>query len=1190
MAKKRQQSEKVTRSMDELIAEAQAIDAAKQKKQKKTAEQKAQEQLEAMLAYEQHQPEEQEPKQKYEQIDHDPAKKWDVKIGDKVEYFDPALSYELTGYRPITMTEGLDFNPKDFTKAADTYRTTGRYTSFMPGTFKNKHFWTTEWDRCSNGYTVGKYRLTGQNYFWLNYYRLQSNIATESDDMNRVEDFPGFIAKQYEYFHYLELVKLLKKDGLVFKARGVGVSEIAASNTVYDYTFKKGSTSVITAYVEDFVRTTLSKCWLQLHFLNTQTDGEFRHVRMKLDTDMEKRASKVDKDKNESGWMSLIKGVTHDNPRKLRGLRMNSIYFEEAGSDPVLEKTYLQAEALVRVGGKRMGSRYVQGTGGENGAALAAMKKMFFNPETYKILPYKNTYSQNEQVQYTGFFIPAYTMWFGDDDGNLGFDSRGVVYEDKAKEYFVKVFNDTKDADALLITKAEFCFTPEDAFILEGSNRFDQELLIEQLQAITIHKTVEKPKPIKLHWKHNSEGGVDRKSNPEIEFVSKSPMQIVELPMTDVNGLPYNNLYTIGCLTPGEKVLTDRGLMKVEDVTLDDKLFSINGQLVQIHNLQRYYKENESIYKVKLNNIFSTTTFTGEHPIYCATPKKHYHGAKHAQRNELPYHYYTYDFNFKKMSDVQVGDFVKVPNIYKEIRPIPFEKWDEFNSRIDRRIDNPLGNEDFWWLVGLILGDGWCQNGKTKSTIGIAFNSAEQFYIDKATSVITNLLKRQVHFRKRNGNGAELTFSMQQLWSFLTTNFNRGASNKNIPEWVKFLPFNLKLNLLVGYFAADGCLCKNCNSYSAVSCSLKLLEDFQDIAFSLGLISTVHWLRKSAKKELIVNHSHQSISKVAWTLDIHGEMINKIKRLYNKSDLKLDKWESKDFANHAIPRCFFEDESCNYIYIKISSIEISKYTGIVYNFHCETSTFMCHYIPTHNCDSIDSDATTSTGQTDVSQFCVVVMRRQFGLQPPKIVAIYKERPDHIQTAFENAMKLCKFYNGKMLFEATRVSIKQYFERFQLLNYLMRRPQATANSTTKTNFKQFGVPATAAIIDHQLDLIEQYIVDFSDQIQFPEMLDELLRYSYDNKRKFDIVAALGMVLLADEEMRGKIAKPACSGHSTFSLGYVRNEWGQMELKAINKEQYNYESTGGESETKDPGSYRMHILTPVYKSPGGQNYKF
>ena len=78
-------------------------------------------------------------------------------------------------------------------------------------------------------------------------------------------------------------------------------------------------------------------------------------------------------------------------------------------------------------------------------------------------------------------------------------------------------------------------------------------------------------------------------------------------------------------------------------------------------------------------------------------------------------------------------------------------------------------------------------------------------------------------------------------------------------------------------------------------------------------------------------------------------------------------------------------------------------------------------------DSIDSDSTTSTGQTDVSDFCAVVYRKQFGMQQPKIVAIYKERPKHIQTAFDNAIKLCQFYNAKALFEATRVSIKNYFQ-------------------------------------------------------------------------------------------------------------------------------------------------------------------
>jgi hypothetical protein len=38
-----------------------------------------------------------------------------------------------------------------------------------------------------------------------------------------------------------------------------------------------------------------------------------------------------------------------------------------------------------------------------------------------------------------------------------------------------------------------------------------------------------------------------------------------------------------------------------------------------------------------------------------------------------------------------------------------------------------------------------------------------------------------------------------------------------------------------------------------------------------------------------------------------------------------------------------------------------------------------------------------------------------------------------------------------------------------------------------------------------------------------MLDELNRYTDENKRKFDIVAAMAMALLADEELRGLVPK-------------------------------------------------------------------
>ena len=48
---------------------------------------------------------------------------WDVPLGTPIEFFDSNLSYEITGYRPINSTQGLDFDPSWFTEARDTFKT-----------------------------------------------------------------------------------------------------------------------------------------------------------------------------------------------------------------------------------------------------------------------------------------------------------------------------------------------------------------------------------------------------------------------------------------------------------------------------------------------------------------------------------------------------------------------------------------------------------------------------------------------------------------------------------------------------------------------------------------------------------------------------------------------------------------------------------------------------------------------------------------------------------------------------------------------------------------------------------------------------------------------------------------------------------------------------------------------------------
>ena len=52
------------------------------------------------------------------------------------------------------------------------------------------------------------------------------------------------------------------------------------------------------------------------------------------------------------------------------------------------------------------------------------------------------------------------------------------------------------------------------------------------------------------------------------------------------------------------------------------------------------------------------------------------------------------------------------------------------------------------------------------------------------------------------------------------------------------------------------------------------------------------------------------------------------------------------------------------------------------------------------------------------------------------------------------------------------------------------------------------------------MIYDFILDYGHTIAFLEMITQLLRYSDDKKKEFDIVAALGMCELGDEELSSK----------------------------------------------------------------------
>lgn len=146
---------------------------------------------------------------------------WDVPIDEPILFFDATLSYELTGYKPIDKTKGLDFDPSWFTEVRDNFIRTGHYTSYMRNTKAYADFWDEEYRRCRDGLTVNGYTVTGDHYFFLNYYQLMDLDSATKAGAGRQYAFPTFYVGQYEWFHYVELAKRLRLNAALMKSREV---------------------------------------------------------------------------------------------------------------------------------------------------------------------------------------------------------------------------------------------------------------------------------------------------------------------------------------------------------------------------------------------------------------------------------------------------------------------------------------------------------------------------------------------------------------------------------------------------------------------------------------------------------------------------------------------------------------------------------------------------------------------------------------------------------------------------------------------------------------------------------------------------------------------------------------------------------------------------------------------------------
>ena len=829
----------------------------------------------------------------------------------------------------------VDFNQKlhntdKFRQAAIFFQKHGCYTLAPRGTTDYKKYWDQETERCLNGYTAPDGEgITGYNYFYLNYSPIFKLVETEYTDRNgdvrkrreRILQFPSFWDYDYYYFCAIEEAEQQGKHMAVLKSRQRGYSFKGASMLVRNYMLIPGSKNFAVASEQKFLvgDGLLTKAWQIMDFLDKNTEWAKQRL---VSTRMERVSGYKVTDEfgkqTEQGYLSSIVGITLKNdPERIRGTRGKLVLWEEGGKFPdLLDAWRIEQPSVETDDGVAFGLMIAFGTGGTIGASFDGLKELFYKPNANNVLAFPNIWDDGRENTECGFFVPAYSnLESFDDNGNQRFmDKDGNSLKELAVQNLIDQRNKIKDGGASQQSIDRFIserpIKPAEAVLELGKNIFPRKLLMDQLTRIRTNKKLQSMKHIvDLEWDGN---GLVKATEKKSGDITNYPLKkgdkphgsvvIWEYPVKD----PPLGLYIGGCLTPGEKVCTQRGLVNVEDVTLDDKLLNKDGKFVEIKNLQRYEKEDEPIFKIKPYGSFRTTTFTGEHPIW------------------------VHNKGFVKAKYLKEGDWLEIPNRYK---------FDGMGFLDDKLLK-------LYYFYGLWLGDGFCNKNGNSYDIYLSIGKDEEELAQFYDSLVLELFGRKcIHVHKDREQTRR--FTNKELFLKLKSMFGTNAYNKRIPESIKHLPYNHKRAFLQGYLDSDGSvfLDKGKVRVNFTSVNLDLLEDVQDMLFGMDIANSIVIHQKECTNKQGI-HSEQSyrinISRCDQYQLKYGPVFRsrKIKLLEKSFAIVSSKMGIK-----------FEDDK---ILLKVEKISKSSYTGIVYNFECETHTFMCRNILTHNCDPLNA--------------------------------------------------------------------------------------------------------------------------------------------------------------------------------------------------------------------------------------------
>ena len=278
--------------------------------------------------------------------------------------------------------------------------------------------------------------------------------------------------------------------------------------------------------------------------------------------------------------------------------------------------------------------------------------------------------------------------------------------------------------------------------------------------------------------------------------------------------------FQFDCLTGDSLVYTNpKGPMEIKNIKPGDTVFSYDEESNNIVKSKvTGFMDKGKLPVFEVNVAGRKIKTTSNHPFLTLVDKRK-EGKLRAR----------YAKEWKPLSDLNEGDIVAIATDLPECgESYKFPKFEirrtikgknqtgqTFDVDISKTYNNIIlpksSNEDFMWILGVFLGEGWISKSKKEFKKYVKFaipESQESFRIE-----FNEACKKVFGYNITTKTKDWVSINSTLLAHFLENiGFNSGARIKRVPNWVISIPKNEKLAFLGGYLDSDGTVRKKSDS------------------------------------------------------------------------------------------------------------------------------------------------------------------------------------------------------------------------------------------------------------------------------------------------------------------------------------------------------------------------------------------